>query len=282
MQVRRLLRVRKSTSNPLVLTKNSKDQMGRVVRFAFPPKRIVSLVPSQTELLFDLGLDDEIVGITKFCVHPKNKWQEKPKVGGTKKIHIDRIRELNPDLIIGNKEENEQEMIVGLEKEFPVWMSDINSLEDALGMIEEIGKIVNRIEQAVELKDKIVTAFQDLSKSKRSLGNKSAAYFIWRRPYMVAAKNTFINTMMQKAGFINVFADKTRYPEVTLEEVAKRNPDVIMLSSEPYPFSEQHFDEIRTICQQANVTLVDGEYFSWYGSRMLDAASYFSKLHASL
>lgn len=88
--------------------------------------------------------------------------------------------------------------------------------------------------------------------------------------------------MMQKAGFINVFADKTRYPEVTLEEVAKRNPDVIMLSSEPYPFSEQHFDEIRTICQQANVTLVDGEYFSWYGSRMLDAASYFSKLHASL
>lgn len=142
--------------------------MGRVVRFAFPPKRIVSLVPSQTELLFDLGLDDEIVGITKFCVHPKNKWQEKPKVGGTKKIHIDRIRELNPDLIIGNKEENEQEMIVGLEKEFPVWMSDINSLEDALGMIEEIGKIVNRIEQAVELKDKIVTAFQDLSKSKEA------------------------------------------------------------------------------------------------------------------
>ena len=260
------------------MKKTAVDQMGRKVEFDFPPKRIISLVPSQIELLFDLGLGKEIVGITKFCVHPKEKWKSTPKIGGTKKFHFDRIAALQPDLIIGNKEENDQEQIEQLSKLFPVWMSDIKNHNDALEMIEMIGEITGREVKAKALAHQIREAFSNLRKQKNGQPRPKAAFFIWQNPYMVAAKETFIDTMLEAAGFENVFADKTRYPKVSLAEVAAHKPDVIMLSSEPFPFSEKHIPAFQQECQEAAVLLVDGEYFSWYGSRMLEAAAYFANL----
>ncbi|HFA52125.1 MAG TPA: cobalamin-binding protein [Bacteroidetes bacterium] len=258
------------------------DQMGRQISIPFPPKRIISLVPSQTEFLFDLGLKEEVVGITKFCVHPREMWKSKPRIGGTKQLHFDKIAALKPGLIIGNKEENDRSQIEKLQARYPVWMSDINTKEDALQMMEMLGKVTDRQAEANLLISKINAAFAKLgvlvSKNKRP----KAAYFIWRKPYMAAAKDTYIDAMMAAAGFQNVFSDKIRYPEVSLAEVARRRPDVVLLSSEPYPFSEKHFDEIKKHCRGAVIFLADGEMFSWYGSRMLPAAGYFANLRADV
>lgn len=257
------------------------DQLGNTIHLNAPPRRIVSLVPSQTELLFDLGLDDKIVGITKFCIHPKDKCKPKTKVGGTKKVNLETIAALQPDLIIGNKEENDRTQIEELQRLYPVWMSDIYNLEDALGMIKSIGEITGTAPKANALASEISAAFQSAVPNPPQRGKHSAikaAYLIWYRPWMAVGRSTFIDDMLGQAGFTNVFHQKTRYPEITLEELAGVAPEVVMLSSEPYPFKEQHIAEIKQLCPSAVVKLVDGELFSWYGSRMLQAASYFSSL----
>lgn len=253
----------------------SADQMGQQHRISFPPKRIISLVPSQTELLFDLGLDDEIVGITKFCVHPSEKIRNKTKVGGTKKFSIEKIHDLQPDLIIGNKEENYQEGIAELQKQYPVWMSDISSLHDACAMIIEVGRIVNRAAEAGVMAEKIKSGFSQLTVDAKP---KRIAYFIWRNPFMVAAQGTFIHEMLTRLGVVNVFNHLNRYPEITKDQLAEQTPDFIFLSSEPYPFSEKHFGEMLEIVPGARVVVVDGEMFSWYGSRLLKVPEYFKKL----
>ena len=256
-------------------TRQFTDQMGRVVSINYPPRRILSLVPSQTELLFDLGLDREIVGITKFCIHPEDKFRTTAKVGGTKKLNLKKIRELKPDLIIGNKEENERDQIEELIGEFPVWMSDINVLEDALEMINEIGNLTGKSQEAVLLSFEILNGFQTL---KLAGGRKqTVAYFIWKDPYMVAGRDTFINDILNKAGFDN-FTELNRYPELSSDQLKKSNPDIVFLSSEPYPFRDPHVDEIKAICPAAKVIVVDGEMFSWYGSRLLQTPAYLQTL----
>ncbi len=243
------------------------------------PKRIISLVPSQTELLWDLGLRDELVGITKFCIHPKEMFQSKTRIGGTKKLDFEKIKALQPDLIIGNKEENEQAQIEELMKHYPVWMSDINTLNDAYKMITDIGSIVNKQNASEKIVLQIKSEFNSILNSKsKILNQKSTAYFIWKKPYMVASEDTFINEMMITCGFKNVFQNKTRYPEVTLEELQQLQPEVILLSSEPYPFKEKHIKEFKTACPNAKIIIVDGELFSWYGSRLVKSPKYFTKL----
>lgn len=264
------------------MKKTVTDQMGRSVTFEFPPKRIISLVPSQTELLFDLGLDEEVVGITKFCVHPREKWKTKTRIGGTKKYHFDKIAELNPDLIIGNKEENEKSQIDELVEKYPVWMSDIKTLEDALGMILKIGEIINKEESSIDLKKKIKSAFDELKNNFDNNKKPKVAFFIWKNPYMVAASETFINEMIEAAGMLNVFANKKRYPEISLSELSVVKTDFIFLSSEPFPFEEKHITEFEKVCQVAVTKLVDGEMFSWYGSRMLKAGEYFTNLQKEI
>lgn len=263
------------------------DQLHHTLEVSHPPKRIVSLVPSQTELLFDLGLDEKIVGITKFCIHPQEQFKQKAKVGGTKDFSIDKIRALNPDIIIGNKEENEEQGIKTLQKEFPVWMSDITNLYQALEMIEGISRLVGKEEQGMELVNEISKSFDKLSQtihfssSISHYPSKSVAYFIWKKPYMVAGTNTFINDMLQRCGLVNII-NQSRYPELTAVELNAAQPDLILLSSEPYPFKERHIAEFKEICPQAIVKVVDGELFSWYGSRLLQAPEYFTNLLANL
>lgn len=255
------------------------DMMGRQVQVPFPPKCIVSLVPSQTKLLADLGLDAEVVGITKFCVHPEAWFRNKTRVGGTKQLHLDRIRALQPDLIIGNKEENVKEQVEQLAEEFPVWMSDVTDFESALKMIESVGALVGRAEKGRELSAAIRRAFSSLRQNRPAV---RAAYFIWRKPWMVAGGDTFIHHMMALAGFENVFAHLKRYPEVGAAEVKAAQPDVLLLSSEPYPFKEKHLAEARALADNCRTLLVDGEMFSWYGSRMLMAADYLANLRSQL
>jgi ABC-type Fe3+-hydroxamate transport system substrate-binding protein len=253
------------------------DQMGRPVVLAdWPPKRIVSLVPSQTEYLAALGLDHEVVGITKFCVHPRSWFERKTRIGGTKTLHLSRIAGLRPDLILGNKEENQQEQIEALAKEFPVWMSDILVLDHALEMMRSVGVLTGRAEQAHTLAALVESRFAALAADRPA--PLTAAYLIWRKPYMAVGGGAFIHDMLQRCGFINVFEHVSRYPEISREQLALAAPDVLLLSSEPYPFSQKHRAELQEICPNARICLVDGTMFSWYGSRLLDAPAYFRRI----
>ena len=256
------------------------DQMGREVVIPARPQRIISLVPSQTELLHHLGLGERVVGITRFCVHPASWFRSKPRVGGTKKVDLDKVRALMPDLIIGNKEENERTDIEALEKEFPVWMSDARSLDQALQMCLLIGGITGTQARAEELARAISDAFSAL---KPIAPARTAAYFIWRGPLMVAGGDTFISDLMRRCGLVNVFAHaEARYAEIAPGQLAAADPDVILLSSEPFPFAEKHVAEFNMICPGTPVRLVDGEMFSWYGSRMLSAPVYLTEVIRSI
>jgi ABC-type Fe3+-hydroxamate transport system substrate-binding protein len=249
-----------------------KDQLNQTIFLPNPPKRIVSLVPSQTELLVDLGLGDRIVGVTKFCIHPKGLKKEKTVIGGTKNFHIDKIESLQPDLIIGNKEENYKEGIERLATKYPVWMSDIYTLEDAYKMILRIG----------ELTDTFLKANQIISQIKNELEKEfqfkgSAVYMIWKDPLIAVGSNTFIDSMLVKAGFQNLI-NQARYPEIDLEELVHVNPDYLLLSSEPFPFKEKHIAFFQERLPKTKIQIVDGEMFSWYGSRLFFAGKYFSTL----
>lgn len=257
------------------------DQMGRQIELRDFPKRIISLVPSQSELLWDLGLRNELIGITKFCIHPKEMFNNVERVGGTKKINFKKIAALQPDLIIGNKEENEQSQIEELMKQYKVWMSDIYTLTDALQMIDNLGQITNKQKRATELAAAIKVNFSQLSeKITKKNDPVSVAYFIWRKPYLVAGHSTFINEMLKLCGFKNVFEKgfSSRYPEVSVAEISKAKPDVVFLSSEPFPFKEKHIQELKQLLPHSKIMLVDGEMFSWYGSRLLKAPAYFEVL----
>ena len=249
-----------------------RDQLGNVLILIKAPKRIVSLVPSQTELLFDLGLDDEVIGITKFCIHPETWRKTKTIVGGTKRIRHDVIDKLQPDLIIANKEENTKEDIEILQKKYPVWISDIITWQDAMMMITGVAEVVGKTQRGKELVSQIESAFAELP----TFPSAKVLYLIWRGPWMAAASDTFIVTMLQKLGLENALKDFSRYPEMTDEQIQALHPDYILLSSEPYPFKEIHIAELQQIYPAAKVMLVDGEMFSWYGSRLILAADYFN------
>jgi ABC-type Fe3+-hydroxamate transport system substrate-binding protein len=249
------------------------DQMGRSVEVPFPSKRIISLVPSQTELLHYMGLENAVIGITKFCIYPNEWFKTKIRVGGTKQLKINEILALKPELVIGNKEENTKEDIEQLEKNgISVWMSDINSFDEALEMIHQVGVICGKESQAVDLVRQITIGFEEISQVGKG---RSVLYFIWDEPTFVVGKNTFIDSVLTKIGFIN-YCNLNRYPELT--ELKNPNPDFVFLSSEPFPFTEQHLDKYQKLFPKAKVQLVDGEMFSWYGSRMLLANDYFKGL----
>ena len=248
------------------------DQMGRNVIVPFPPKRIISLVPSQTELLHYFGLEDEVIGITKFCIYPDNWFRNKQRIGGTKQLKLDEILALKPDLIIGNKEENTKEDIGFLEQNVPVWMSDINTFEEAVEMIAMIGLLTDKQQIAQALNTGITKEFKELGTIGKG---KSVLYFIWDEPSFVVGKSTFIDSVLTKIGFVNA-CQKVRYP--ALSELKPLNPDFIFLSSEPFPFKEEHFLKYQELFPTSKILLVDGESFSWYGSRMLEAPRYFGEM----
>lgn len=258
-----------------------KDQVGNFHTFENTPKRIITLVPSQTELLFDLGLEENIFGITKFCIHPFHLQSTKKIIGGTKNVKFDKIKELCPDIIIANKEENTKEIVDELSKICPVWVTDIVTIEDNLNMILHFGQLFNKRVEAQKWIEKISFAHKDFQDFIKDKSFQKVAYFIWANPYMVAGNNTFINEMLQLNKFTNIYQNREeRYPEIIIQKMRiQGDPDFVFLSSEPFPFKDEHAFEIGRFTHHATTIFVDGEMFSWYGSRILKAFSYFKKLH---
>lgn len=249
------------------------DHLGHTIQLNAYPQRIVSLVPSQSELLWDLGLQERIAGITKFCIHPEIMHKSISGVGGTKTLKLDHIRALHPDLIIGNKEENERGQIEELQKEFNVWMSDIYHLEDALKTISAIGELTQTTQKANDITKGIRQSF-----GKLPFLDKRVLYLIWK-PYMAAGRGTFIGSMLESIGLKNVITDPgSRYPELSIDKIRALDPELIFLSSEPFPFKKTHANELQEQVPEAKIVLVDGELFSWYGSRLLKSAAYFHEL----
>lgn len=255
------------------------DQLKRKVQLdTYPPKRIVSLVPSITELLFDLGADDEIVGITRFCIHPENKVASVKKIGGTKNVDLEKVFALQPDLVIGCKEENTKADIEALAVKVPVWICDVGNLNDSMNLVHEIGTLLDRQAAAQSILVNIESNFAKL----KIVPKTKVAYLIWNNPMMVAANSTFINDMLCKIGLENVFAAQTRYPTTTIEELQELNPEVVLLSSEPFPFKDEHVRLFSQSLPNSTVLLVDGAFFSWYGSRLVHSPSYFNSISSSI
>jgi ABC-type Fe3+-hydroxamate transport system substrate-binding protein len=251
-----------------------RDPLGQPLNLDKAPQKIVSLVPSQTELLHALGLEDEVTGITKFCIHPDAWFRNKQRIGGTKTVNIEAVRALRPDLVLANNEENVKEQVELLAAEFPTWSSHIATLEEALKAIGTIGQLVHREAEARKLVAEILDGFEELDPvfENRPL----VGYLIWKDPFMTVGHDTFIHDMIERLGGQNVFAARKRYPEVTVDEL--HGCEYLLLSSEPYPFAQKHIDELQAQLPNTTIMLVDGELFSWYGSRLLHSPAYFAEL----
>tara|TARA_R110002050_G_scaffold299380_3_gene464785 strand:+ start:976 stop:1746 length:771 start_codon:yes stop_codon:yes gene_type:complete len=255
-----------------------KDQLNRKIQINRIPRRIISLVPSQTELLVDLGLESSIVGVTKFCVHPKHLRMSKAVVGGTKQINIEKIKALQPDIILCNKEENTEEIIKSLEDIAPIHVSDIYNLEDCFELINMYAAIFDVEDNALDLISNIQIEREAFKLQFQNKDKLKVAYFIWKNPWMVAASDNFIDIMIKEAGFLNAFENEKRYPEIDLNYKALAEADLVFLSSEPFPFKEEHVLELQSQFPEKTIKIVDGEMFSWYGSRLLKSYSYFKRL----
>ncbi len=252
------------------------------------PVRIVSLVPSITELLFDLGYSErDIVGRTKFCVHPRSRIDRIPVVGGTKTVHIEKLRSLSPDLVIANIDENQKELIEELESgstAIPVFVTHPRTIADSVRMIAELGALLHAETASEELIFRLRAVIETLSGTREG----RALYLIWRRPYMTIAPDTYIHDLLSHIGYRNVIdeqwllrrthtsAGAGRYPSLSIREIAELNPDVVLFSSEPFPFAQRHIDEFlktlgKCISKLPQCRLVDGEVYSWYGSRLVNS-----------
>ena len=232
------------------------------------PKRIVSLVPSLTETLIDLGLGERLVGRTRFCIHPTEAVRRIERIGGTKDFSVERILKLKPDLIIGSQEENHKEGIEALQAQLPVWMSTIDSVDSALEHISQLGEVTGTAEKAHQMTQAIDKAWTDIP---RFTSSKRVAYFIWKIPWMIAGKGTYIDSVLERLGCTNA-SSMERYPEIRIEQFSTDPPDLFIFSSEPFPFKKEHWSAWRGAFPNAQFCLVNGEDFSWYGSRMLGAA----------
>jgi len=255
------------------------DMLNRKLVLKNRPQRIVSLVPSQTELLFDLGMRDEVVGITRFCVHPEHWFNSKPRVGGTKETLPDRIFDLQPDLVLANKEENQMSLIDSLEKSVPVWVSDVKSLQDSLNMIQGIGEITGFEENGTALVQETMNLMQTIQNISEPL---RVLYLIWHEPWMSIGSDTYIHDLLNHLGYENALPESNkRYPVLTNESIQNLNPDLVFLSSEPFPFKQKHANLLKEVIPNALIYFVDGEAFSWYGSRVLKKQKYFHELAIS-
>ena len=229
--------------------------------------RIISLVPSLTQLVLDLGLKDRLVGRTRFCIHPADLVDDIPIIGGTKNPNIEKILSLEPDYIIANHEENRKEDIELLQDKVKVIVTEIDTIEEAMDTILKLGKDLEVTQKA----QKVVSKIQDLLSETPKLDPVKTAYFIWKDPWMVAANGTYIDSILSHYNLLNVFSNSERYPQVSLRELSDHEPELILLSSEPYPFKEKHIKEIQEFCPHAQIQLINGEWFSWYGSGMIEA-----------
>ncbi len=252
------------------------DHLLRLVKITPYPKRIISLCPSVTETLFSLGLMHRISGRTRFCIHPKDRVGIVPRIGGTKSIHYDKIKSLSPDLILAVKEENTLEMVDNLSETYSVFVLDIKKLEEGWQMINTIGKLTQSLDIANELSGRIEQSWEPL---KGMVSGTTCLYMIWDNPMMVVGSETYINSLLEHCGFVNLANQlHGRYPEINAGVLSDLSPQFLLLSSEPFPFKQKHLKTFHDLLPNSNIILVDGEMFSWYGSRMMQASNHIREI----
>jgi ABC-type Fe3+-hydroxamate transport system substrate-binding protein len=237
-----------------------RDVLGHTFDFNTPPARVVSLVPSITETLFDLGAGDSVIAITDFCIFPPDL--PRPHVGGTKNPRVDEIRALAPDLVHMNLEENLRRHADAIEAFVPVFVSEPKSVDDVEVLIAQLGAIHHRNERATEL----VTQLRD---ERASLPKRSFTFAcpIWKNPWMWCGGDTYVSRLVESAGGVNVLGDRLRYPQVALEDLLALKPDVIFLPDEPYLFTEQDSAEMHG---SRVIGPFPGHLFTWHGSRTIE------------
>ena len=252
------------------------DQIGRCINISQRPLKIIS-VPSITELLFNLGLDSEIVAITEYCIHPPGKVKKKELIGGPKNVNYEKIKALDPDVIFASKEENAKDEVEDLMKYYNVYVSDVKDLSDALRLIKDVGVITKKVKNSQGMIYEIQKQFDELKRN--TIQNRKVCYLIWNNPMMTVNNDTYIHDMLNWAGCENIFSDnKNRYPVISGNEIWNKKPDYIFLSSEPYCFTTDYVSSFKKQFPFANIKLVDGEKFSWYGSHLLKVPEYFKQL----
>ena len=244
------------------------------------PKKIVSLCPSITETLIDLGLTDALAGITRFCIHPESVVRDLTKVGGTKDPDLEQIRHLDPDLIFMNAEENRKEDYDALAQTFELDVSEPRSVQEIPALLRHFGQRTNRADRAEkraqELEAELIALQAEQDKNQTQF---SYSYLIWRKPWMVVGQDTYVSKLFADAGGINVFADDPqRYPSIELSALAEKNPDFIFLADEPFPFQGSHVPEIQAICPNAKVRVISGDDCCWHGVRSIRGVQTMRKL----
>ena len=245
--------------------------------------RVVSLCPSLTELVFDLGRGDTLVGRTKFCIHPADRVGAVEAVGGTKNPKLDRIIALRPDLVLLNEEENRREDADALAAAgLALHVSFPRDAPETAAMVRDIGAALGAADAAERIAGEIVARtarVRATAAARASRGERPVrwAYLIWRRPWMAAGGDTFVTALLDQAGGENVLGTAAaRYPEVTAETLRAADPDVVFLSSEPFPFAERHVEELvaETGLPRERFRFADGELLSWHGSRTVAGVDY--------
>jgi len=257
-----------------------KDQIGENVDIQGIPKRIISLVPSITYTLSDFGLEQEIIGITRFCKYPTDWKNNKRIIGGTKQLKIEQIKQLAPELILASKEENTKEEIENLSQYFPVYVSDVKDYKSNINFIKDLGLLLSKENKAKDIIKTINKKYELISNLSGT--KKKGLYLIWKNPWMSVGGDTFIHTMLNEAGFDNLLEKEIRYPQISLEKIKKLKPEYLLLSSEPYPFKEKHRLELAKELPDTKIVLVNGEYFSWFGTYPIKAYDYFTHLKTYL
>ncbi len=243
--------------------------------------RIVSLCPSITESLVALSLGDELVGITRYCVHPRDVVRRIPKVGGTKNPDVAAIRALRPDLVFLNAEENRAEDVAELAAEHEVDVSHPRAAREVPALLRRFGAATARIREAEEWAVRIEASLASLE--AEAAPRFTYAYLIWKDPWMAVADGTYVADLVRLAGGANVFGGAgVPYPAVTEEELALRRPDVLLLPDEPFPFREPHAGHFRALLPETDVRLVSGDDLCWHGVRTLRGLETVAALKASV
>jgi ABC-type Fe3+-hydroxamate transport system substrate-binding protein len=236
------------------------------------PSRIVSLVPSLTEALFAFGVGEKVVGRTRYCLWPPRAVGKIPTVGGTKKIDVRRVLELEPDLVVAIKEENSRENVEKLEESgVPVFVGAPENVEGAIELLRELAERVEAPRAAAVL-DSIERVYGRLRNSAGRTKARRVFVPIWKNPYMSVGSDTYVHDVLKTCGGENICGDVTRYPVVTLEEIEAAQPEVVLLPDEPYPFSAEDLPEFYSLdipaVREDRIQLVDGKLLTWYGPRM--------------
>lgn len=265
------------------------DARGQALELATSPKRIICFIPSLTETLFALGLGERIVGVSQYCKYPAEEVACRERVGGVHNPQREKILALAPDLIIANMEENKKEDVEFMEKAgLRVYVTFPKTVEDAIHLIEKLGILTGTTPRAREIAREIREEYERTRRFIKGHQPLRVFYPVWRGPYYSINRDTYIHHVLAVCGGENVFADEEkRYFPVSLEAVAERKPEVILLPSEPYVFREKHkadfspFEDIPAV-RNGKVRLVDGEKVCWYGVRMREGLPYLRRLFEEL